>query len=122
MVKPDWRLRTCPTGAGSFRAFPASLLWEALSAAHLPRTYISRIENGRILPGLGTLERVAGALHLNLPVLIPLHKHLITIMFSLDMMAAWGIIGWSVEKWILMVIPCPLADIVQIIPLSRAVQ
>ena len=40
------------------------------SAAHLPRTYISRIENGRILPGLGTLERVAVALHVNLPVLL----------------------------------------------------
>ena len=40
------------------------------SAAHLPRTYISRIENGRILPGLPTLERVAGALHVGLPALL----------------------------------------------------
>ncbi len=39
-------------------------------AAHLPRTYISRIENGRILPGLGTLERVAGALHVGLAALL----------------------------------------------------
>ena len=39
-------------------------------AAHLPRTYISRIENGRILPGLSTLERVAGALHLGLAALL----------------------------------------------------
>ncbi len=38
-------------------------------AAHLPRTYISRIENGRILPGLSTLERVAIALHIGLPAL-----------------------------------------------------
>jgi DNA-binding XRE family transcriptional regulator len=39
-------------------------------AAHLPRTYISRIENGRILPGLSTLERVAGALHVGLAALL----------------------------------------------------
>jgi DNA-binding XRE family transcriptional regulator len=39
-------------------------------AAHLPRTYISRIENGRILPGLSTLERVAGALHVGLSALL----------------------------------------------------
>jgi DNA-binding XRE family transcriptional regulator len=39
-------------------------------AAHLPRTYISRIENGRILPGLSTLERVAGALHVGLGALL----------------------------------------------------
>jgi DNA-binding XRE family transcriptional regulator len=43
------------------------------SAAHLPRTYISRIENGRILPGLGTLERVAYALHVDLPALLDRH-------------------------------------------------
>ena len=30
--------------------------------ARLPRTYVSRIENGRIIPGLVTLERVADAL------------------------------------------------------------
>lgn len=40
------------------------------SAAHLPRTYISRIENGRILPGLTTLGRVAVALHIGLPSLL----------------------------------------------------
>ncbi len=40
------------------------------SAAHLPRTYISRIENGRILPGLTTLERVALALQVGLPSLL----------------------------------------------------
>jgi transcriptional regulator with XRE-family HTH domain len=39
-------------------------------AAQLPRTYVSRIENGRILPGLITLERVAGALHVGLPALL----------------------------------------------------
>jgi transcriptional regulator with XRE-family HTH domain len=43
------------------------------SAAHLPRTYISRIENGRILPGLGTLERVAGALQVGLAALLDRH-------------------------------------------------
>lgn len=40
------------------------------SASQLPRTYISRIENGRIIPGLVTLERVAGALGVHLPVLL----------------------------------------------------
>jgi DNA-binding XRE family transcriptional regulator len=38
--------------------------------ARLPRTYISRIENGRIIPGLVTLERVAEALSVNLPLLL----------------------------------------------------
>ena len=38
-------------------------------AAQLPRTYVSRIENGRILPGLITLVRVADALHIGLPTL-----------------------------------------------------
>ena len=38
--------------------------------AHLPRTYVSRIENGRIIPGLATLERVADALRIALPVLL----------------------------------------------------
>lgn len=39
-------------------------------ASHLPRTYISRIENGRIIPGLVTLERVALALGVALPALL----------------------------------------------------
>ena len=39
-------------------------------ASHLPRTYISRIENARIVPGLLTLERVAIALEVGLPVLL----------------------------------------------------
>ena len=39
-------------------------------ASHLPRTYISRIENGRIVPGLLTLERVAIALEVGLPALL----------------------------------------------------
>ena len=43
---------------------------ELASAAQLPRTYISRIENGRILPGLPTLERVAEALHVGLATLL----------------------------------------------------
>ena len=38
--------------------------------ALLPRTYVSRIENGRIIPGLVTLERVADALRVVLPVLL----------------------------------------------------
>ncbi len=40
------------------------------AASQLPRTYISRIENGRIVPGLVTLERVAGALSVSLPSLL----------------------------------------------------
>jgi DNA-binding XRE family transcriptional regulator len=40
------------------------------NASQLPRTYISRIENGRIIPGLVTLERVAGALCVNLSSLL----------------------------------------------------
>jgi DNA-binding XRE family transcriptional regulator len=39
------------------------------AASLLPRTYISRIENGRIIPGLVTLDRVAGALSVSLPSL-----------------------------------------------------
>jgi transcriptional regulator with XRE-family HTH domain len=39
-------------------------------ASQLPRTYISRIENGRIIPGLLTLERVATALEVGLPALL----------------------------------------------------
>ena len=39
-------------------------------ASHLPRTYVSRIENGRIVPGLLTLERVAVALEVGLPALL----------------------------------------------------
>lgn len=39
-------------------------------ASHLPRTYISRIENGRIVPGLLTLERVAVALEVGLAALL----------------------------------------------------
>ena len=38
--------------------------------ACLPRTYVSRIENGRIIPGLVTLGRVADALRVALPVLL----------------------------------------------------
>ena len=38
--------------------------------ACLPRTYVSRIENGRIIPGLVTLERVADALKVALPALL----------------------------------------------------
>lgn len=38
--------------------------------SHLPRTYISRIENGRIIPGLVTLERVATALDIGLAALL----------------------------------------------------
>ena len=61
-----------PDVAGSVRSWRRArgLTQKQLaSAAHLPRTYISRIENGRILPGLPTLERVAGALHVGLPAL-----------------------------------------------------
>ncbi len=39
-------------------------------AAQLPRTYISRIENGRIQPGLPTLKRVAAALRVGLSTLL----------------------------------------------------
>lgn len=44
-------------------------------AAQLPRTYVSRIENGRILPGLVTLVRVAEALHVGLPTLLEQKKN-----------------------------------------------
>jgi len=56
-------------GVRSWRRVRGLTQKQLASAAHLPRTYISRIENGRILPGLHTLERVAGALHVNLPAL-----------------------------------------------------
>ena len=39
-------------------------------ASHLPRTYVSRIENGRIVPGLLTLERVAVELEVGLAALL----------------------------------------------------
>jgi transcriptional regulator with XRE-family HTH domain len=38
--------------------------------SQLPRTYISRIENGRLVPGLVSLERIAGALNISLPTLL----------------------------------------------------
>lgn len=36
----------------------------------VPRTYISRIENGKLLPTLGNLERIAGALQLKVEALL----------------------------------------------------
>ena len=57
------------TGVRSWRRVRGLTQKQLASAAQLPRTYISRIENGRILPGLPTLERVAGALHVGLPAL-----------------------------------------------------
>jgi len=57
-------------GVRSWRQMRGLTQKQLASAAQLPRTYISRIENGRILPGLSTLERVAVALHIGLPTLL----------------------------------------------------
>ena len=57
-------------GVRSWRQVRGLTQKQLATAAQLPRTYISRIENGRILPGLMTLERVAGALHIALPALL----------------------------------------------------
>lgn len=57
-------------GVRSWRQMRGLTQKQLASAASLPRTYISRIENGRILPGLSTLERVAGALRIGLPALL----------------------------------------------------
>src|SRR5437016_7159321 len=57
-------------GVRSWRQSRGLTQKQLASAAQLPRTYISRIENGRILPGLSTLERVAIALHIGLPALL----------------------------------------------------
>jgi transcriptional regulator with XRE-family HTH domain len=57
-------------GVRSWRQMRGLTQKQLASAAQLPRTYISRIENGRILPGLSTLERVAIALHIGLPALL----------------------------------------------------
>jgi len=57
-------------GVRSWRQMRGLTQKQLASAAQLPRTYISRIENGRILPGLSTLERVAIALHIGLPTLL----------------------------------------------------
>ncbi len=58
------------TGVKSWRLMRGLTQKELAVASRLPRTYISRIENGRITPGLVTLERVAGALDVTLPVLL----------------------------------------------------
>ena len=57
-------------GVRSWRQMRGLTQKQLASAAQLPRTYISRIENGRILPGLSTLERVAIALQIGLPTLL----------------------------------------------------
>ncbi len=57
-------------GVRSWRCLRGLTQKQLAAASRLPRTYISRIENGRIIPGLVTLERVAGALGLSLPVLL----------------------------------------------------
>jgi transcriptional regulator with XRE-family HTH domain len=42
--------------------------------AGVPRTYISRIENARLLPGPVMLRRIADALHVGILDLLPRHK------------------------------------------------
>ena len=42
--------------------------------AGVPRTYISRIENARLLPGPVMLRRIADALHVEILDLLPRHK------------------------------------------------
>jgi transcriptional regulator with XRE-family HTH domain len=44
------------------------------SKAGVPRTYISRIENARLLPGPVMLRRIADALHVEILDLLPRHK------------------------------------------------
>jgi transcriptional regulator with XRE-family HTH domain len=39
--------------------------------AHVPRTYISRIERAHLMPGLGVLQRLSGALEVGLLDLVP---------------------------------------------------
>lgn len=39
--------------------------------AHVPRTYVSRIEHCHLLPGLGVVERLAGALEVEVLQLLP---------------------------------------------------
>jgi len=57
-------------GVRSWRRIRGLTQKQLAVGARLPRTYISRIENGRIIPGLVTLERVAEALSVNLPLLL----------------------------------------------------
>lgn len=57
-------------GVRSWRRLRGLTQKQLAVAAQLPRTYISRIENGRIQPGLSTLERVAGALHVGMATLL----------------------------------------------------
>ena len=58
------------TGVKCWRRMRGLTQKQLAAASQLPRTYISRIENGRITPGLVTLERVAGALRVTLPLLL----------------------------------------------------
>ncbi len=70
---PEPRVPSRPNVAGGVRSWRRirGLTQKQLAVgARLPRTYISRIENGRIIPGLVTLERVAEALSVNLPLLL----------------------------------------------------
>ena len=57
-------------GVRSWRRVRGLTQKQLAQASHLPRTYVSRIENGRIVPGLLTLERVAVALEVGLPALL----------------------------------------------------
>lgn len=41
--------------------------------AHVPRTYVSRIEHGHLVPGLGVAQRLADALGVGLLDLVPSH-------------------------------------------------
>lgn len=73
VAPPEPRLPQRPNVAAGVRGWRRirGLTQKQLAVgARLPRTYISRIENGRIIPGLVTLERVAGALSVSLPLLL----------------------------------------------------
>ena len=73
VAPPEPRVPTRPDVAAGVRGWRRirGLTQKQLAVgARLPRTYVSRIENGRIIPGLVTLERVAGALKVALPALL----------------------------------------------------
>lgn len=75
---PEPEVSTQPdiaSGVRSWRRVRGLTQKQLAFAAHLPRTYISRIENGRILPGLPTLERVAVALHVALRTLLEVTRN-----------------------------------------------
>ena len=47
---------------------------ELATASNMPRTYISRIENGRLMPGPSILGRIAKVLNISELLLLPIEK------------------------------------------------